>query len=109
MSNRCCPQFHCAVELVGKRWSGAILAVLLAADQPLRFSELAAAVPQLHDRLLSERLKELEAAGVVVRRTDPDQPRRVEYELTRMGRELAPALHELRAWAQRWRVADRVA
>jgi DNA-binding HxlR family transcriptional regulator len=97
----CCPRLHEAVELVGKRWTGAIVAVLLAGG-PMRFSEVAQAVPQLSDRLLSERMKELEARGVVERTVHPGSPVRVEYALTEMGRELAPALDELKAWAHRW-------
>jgi DNA-binding HxlR family transcriptional regulator len=97
----CCPHFHQAVELVGKRWTGAILYVLLHGG-PLRFSEIAHAVPDLSDRLLSERMKELEARGIVERRVIGQSPARVEYELTDQGRELAPALKELKAWADRW-------
>jgi DNA-binding HxlR family transcriptional regulator len=97
----CCPHFHQAVELVGKRWTGAILYVLLHGG-PLRFSEIAHAVPDLSDRLLSERMKELEARGIVDRRVIGTSPARVEYELTDQGRELAPALKELKAWADRW-------
>jgi len=97
----CCPRFHEAVELVGKRWTGAILAVLLQGG-PMRFSEIAQAVPDLSDRLLSERVKELEKRGMVDRRVTPSSPARVEYELTPMGRDLAPALEELEAWAHRW-------
>ena len=98
----CCPLYHEAVELIGRRWTGAILAVLLGAERPLRFSEIAAAVPQLSDRLLSERVKELEARGVVERTVFPGPPARVEYAPTAMGRSLAPALQELAAWARRW-------
>jgi DNA-binding HxlR family transcriptional regulator len=98
----CCPHFHRAVELVGKRWTGAILYVLLESGRPLRFSEIAHAVPALSDRLLSERMKELEARGMVERRVGGASPARVEYELTPMGRDLAPALGELEAWAHRW-------
>jgi DNA-binding HxlR family transcriptional regulator len=97
----CCPHFHEAVELVGKRWTGAILYVLLHGG-PLRFSEIAHAVPDLSDRLLSERMKELERRGIVDRRVIGTSPARVEYELTDQGRELAPALKELKAWADRW-------
>ena len=68
----------------------------------MRFSEIAQAVPQLSDRLLSERMKELEARGIVERRVQPARRCPVEYALTTMGRELAPALKELKAWAQRW-------
>jgi DNA-binding HxlR family transcriptional regulator len=98
----CCPTFHKAVELVGKRWTGAILYVLLEAGRPLRFSEIAHAVPDLSDRLLSERMKELEKRGIVVRHVAATSPVRVEYELTEGGRELAPALNELKRWADRW-------
>jgi DNA-binding HxlR family transcriptional regulator len=97
----CCPRYHEAVELVGKRWTGAILAVMLQGGT-MRFSEIAQAVPALSDRLLSERMKELEARGIVERRVGGASPARVEYELTKMGRDLAPALEELEAWAHRW-------
>src|SRR5579862_3644516 len=96
----CCPYYHEAVELVGKRWTGAILRVLM--DGPLRFSEIAQAVPELSDRLLSERMKELEARGMVRRTVHSGPPVRVEYGLSRMGLELEPALSELQRWATRW-------
>ena len=96
----CCPLYHEAVELVGRRWTGAILRVLM--DGPLRFSEIAQAVPELSDRLLSERMKELEARGIVERTVYPGPPVRVEYALSRMGAELEPALSELQRWAKRW-------
>lgn len=96
----CCPLYHEAVELVGRRWTGAILRVLM--DGPLRFSEICQSVPELSDRLLSERMKELEARGIVKRTVLPGPPLRVQYELSRMGRELQPALEELQRWAERW-------
>ena len=98
----CCPRLHEAVELVGKRWTGAIVSVLLDAEQPLRFSEIAQRIPSISDRLLSERMKELEARGIVERRVHPGASVKVEYELTEMGRELAPALHQLKSWSHRW-------
>ncbi len=96
----CCPLYHEAVELVGRRWTGAILRVLM--DGPLRFSEVGQAVPELSDRLLSARMKELEARGVVERTVHAGPPVRVEYSLSEMGRELGPALFELQEWARRW-------
>jgi DNA-binding HxlR family transcriptional regulator len=87
--------------MIGRRWTGAIVEVLLQGGA-LRFSEIAHAVPELSDRLLSERLKDLEARGVVLRHVDPGPPIRVRYELTDMGRSLEPALAELKAWARRW-------
>ena len=101
----CCPLYHQAVELIGKRWTGAIMQVLMPG--PLRFSEVAHAIPELSDRLLSERMKELEARGVVERRVEPGPPVRVEYALTSMGHDLGPALGEIKAWAHRWLATDR--
>jgi DNA-binding HxlR family transcriptional regulator len=96
----CCPLYHEAVELVGRRWTGAIVRVLM--DGPLRFSEICQAIPELSDRLLSERMKELEARGLVRRTVIPGPPLRVQYELSQMGRELEPALSEIQRWAKRW-------
>ena len=98
----CCPYYHEAVELIGRRWTGAIIAVLLSSPEPLRFSEIGAAVPQLSDRLLSERIKELEGRGLVVRDDAPGAPARTGYRLSAMGRDLEPALNELSHWARRW-------
>jgi DNA-binding HxlR family transcriptional regulator len=97
----CCPLYHEAIELIGRRWTGAIVSVLIH-HTTLRFGEIADSVPELSDRLLSERMKELEARGVVVRTVRPGRPVRVEYELTAMGRELEPAVRELETWARRW-------
>lgn len=97
----CCPQYHAAIELIGRRWTGAIIAVLLMRE-PLRFSDIAACIPDISDRLLSERVKELEQRGLVERRVEPGPPVRVLYALTPMGRGLAPAVGELHAWARRW-------
>jgi DNA-binding HxlR family transcriptional regulator len=101
----CCPYYHEAVELIGRRWTGAIVAVLLEGG-PMRFSEISSAVPELSDRLLSERMKELEGRGVVSRHVEDGPPIKVRYELTDMGRSLQPALRELRAWARTWLRAD---
>lgn len=95
-----CPKFHEAIELVGKRWTGAIISVLM--DGPRRFCELQEAVPGLHDRLLSERLKELEAEDIVVRRVYPETPVRIAYELTAKGRDLERVVAEVQRWANRW-------
>ncbi len=96
----CCSAYHAAIELIGKRWTGAILFVLL--DGPLRFSEVKVLVPDLSDRLLSERLKELEAEGIVERRVIDETPVRVEYELTEKGRALEPVVSALKSWACDW-------
>jgi DNA-binding HxlR family transcriptional regulator len=96
----CCTQYHHAVELVGKRWTGAILFVLM--DGPTRFSEFKQLVPDLSDRLLSERMKELEAEGIVERHVIDDTPVRVEYVLTNKGEALQPAVQALKRWANSW-------
>ncbi len=83
---------------MGKRWTGAIIMVLMERG-PARFSEVGAAVPELSDRLLSERMKELEARGLVQRELENGRSR---YRLTPMGEELRPAVSELQSWAQRW-------
>ena len=96
----CCKHYHRAVELIGKRWTGAIVLVLL--DGPLHFSGIRQLVPELSDRLLSERLKELEAEGVVERRVLDGSPVRVEYSLTEKGKALEPAVRALKEWGREW-------
>ncbi|MDQ4131454.1 MAG: winged helix-turn-helix transcriptional regulator [Actinomycetota bacterium] len=88
------------MELVGKRWTGAILLVLM--DGPLRFSEIRQLVPDLSDRLLSERMKELEGEGIVCRRIIDGAPPGVEYRLTPKGEALEPSVRALKAWAHNW-------
>jgi DNA-binding HxlR family transcriptional regulator len=95
-----CPYYHQAVELVGKRWTGAIVDTLLPG--PRRFSEISQAIPQISDRLLSMRLRELESEGIVVRDVAPALPVAVRYGLTPKGRELEPAVSALRDWARKW-------
>lgn len=96
-----CPHFHAAIELIGKRWTGAIVCALT--ERPMRFGELGKAVPGLSDRLLSQRLRELEEEGLVQRHVEAGSPVRVTYSLTEMGAELGPAIAELRSWAKRWK------
>ncbi len=99
-----CPLYHRAVELIGRRWTGAILRALLNGVN--RFSDLTATVPGMSDRMLSERLKELEAEGLVVRRVIADTPVRIEYELTEKGRALQDVILAVSEWASQWAVED---
>lgn len=92
--------FQTAIELIGRRWAGAILWVL--AERPRYFADLANAVPRLSDRLLSRRLRELEREGLIERSVHPGAPARVSYALTEKGRALEPVLDELGTWARRW-------
>ena len=95
-----CPRFQYAIELIGRRWIGAILRVLV--NGPARFNEIMAAVPNLSDRLLTERLRELEREGLVTRTVSPDRPVRVTYALTDCGRSLSEIICTIGSWAERW-------
>jgi len=95
-----CPRFQFAIELIGRRWVGAILRVLVGG--PARFNELLTAVPGLSDRLLTERLRELEEHGIVTRTVTADRPVRVTYELTDCGRSLEAIVATIGDWSERW-------
>lgn len=95
-----CPRFHRASELIGRRWTGAIIYILLRSR--CRFATLRDAIPEITDRMLSERLQELEAEGVVERTVVPETPVRVEYALTRKGRALADTIDAIAQWAHKW-------
>src|SRR3954468_13897185 len=88
-----CPRYHYAVELIGRRWTGAIVRMLLGESR--RFAELATAIPDLSDKMLAERLRELEQEGVVERTVIPETPVRIEYSLTPMGRALEASIRAL--------------
>lgn len=92
------------MELIGRRWAGAIL-YALAEGGPQRFAELKEAVPGMSDRLLSIRLKELERSGLVRREVHPGARVKVTYELTRKGESLKPVMGTMRDWARRWHAA----
>jgi len=95
-----CQHFQKAAELLGRRWNPQILRALLTGSR--RFTELRTAVPGLSDHLLSERLKEFEAAGIVTRTVTPTTPVRIDYDLTERGRDLERVIGELATWAERW-------
>ena len=99
-----CAKFHKAVELIGGRWTGAVIRLLLT--DRMRFAELRSAIPDISDRMLSERLRELEGEGIVARIVVPETPVRVEYELTDKGRALEQALCAVGRWAERWVEVD---
>jgi DNA-binding HxlR family transcriptional regulator len=95
-----CEHFQRAAALLARRWNPLIVGALLGGE--VRFTDIRNAIPGLGDRLLSERFKELEAAGIVTRTVIPDTPVRIEYGLTAQGLDLAGVVSELRAWAERW-------
>lgn len=98
-----CAVFHRAIELIGRRWNGVIVRALLAGER--RFSDVRAAVPGLSDRLLAERLRELEREGVVTR-SQPSSAGGSCYSLTAKGRDLAPVLDAVSSWAATWVATD---
>src|SRR3954454_16280039 len=95
-----CARFHRASELIGRRWTGAIIFVVLRSG--CRFAALREAIPDITDRMLSDRLQELEAEGIVSRTVVPETPVRVEYALTKKGRSLVTAIDAIAEWAHKW-------
>ena len=95
-----CNAFHHAIELIGRRWTGAIIFLLLKSR--CRFAMLRDGIPDITDRMLSERLQELEQEGIVERTVIPESPVRVEYSLTAKGRALATAVDAVSDWAHKW-------
>lgn len=95
-----CIRFHRASELIGRRWTGAIIFVLLKSR--CRYAMLRDAIPDITDRMLSDRLQELEQEGIVERTVVPETPVRVEYALTRKGRALSGPINAITEWAHKW-------
>ena len=95
-----CGRFHKAVELIGGRWTGALIQLLFRG--PARYCALREAVPEISDRMLSERLRELEEEGLVERQVFAETPVRVEYRLTSKGKALEPAFTAIGKWAERF-------
>ena len=95
-----CPRFEKTAEILGKRWTGLILRSLM--EKPRRFTEIRDYVSGLSDRLLSERLQELEEAGIVERKVYPQRPVVIEYSLTKKGADLRRVLEAIQTWADRW-------
>jgi len=95
-----CARFHTAIELIGAKWSGAVLRALFTGSH--RFAEIRAAIPGVSDIMLTRRLRELEDAGLVERRVMPTSPVHVEYHLTQMGREAGPVLDAVIGWSHKW-------
>lgn len=95
-----CPKFELAFKLLGKRWTGLIIRSMLSGRH--RFSEISEAIPEMSDRMLVERLKELEAEGIVKREVYPETPVRITYQLTDKGRALEAVMDEVQKWADTW-------
>jgi DNA-binding HxlR family transcriptional regulator len=95
-----CPKFESAFSLLGKRWTGLIIRVLL--EGPKRFKDISEMIPNMSDRMLAERFKELESAGILMRNVFPETPVRIEYELTDKGRALQSVMDAVQAWGNNW-------
>ena len=95
-----CPRFENAFELLGKKWTGLIIRTLLSGQN--RFSDIAEAIPNMSARMLTERFKELEKEGIIIRKVYPETPVRIEYELTEKGHELQAVMDEVQKWAEKW-------
>jgi DNA-binding HxlR family transcriptional regulator len=95
-----CLQFQQAVELIGRRWCGTIARALLPGAR--RYTELRRAIPEISDRALSQRLRELEAEGIVIRRVSIGPPVEVAYELSAKGRDLEQIIAAVERWAHEW-------
>ncbi|WP_040212997.1 winged helix-turn-helix transcriptional regulator [Clostridium polynesiense] len=95
-----CPRFEKAFGLLGKKWNGLIIRVLL--EGPKRFTDIRSLIPELSDRMLTERFKELECEGIIKRNVYPETPVRIEYELTDKGRDLKFSMEEIQRWAEKW-------
>ncbi|QGQ94615.1 transcriptional regulator [Paenibacillus psychroresistens] len=102
VEHQLCPKFEAAFEILGKRWTGLIIKVLL--DGPKRFKDISESINGMSDRMLSERFKELEMTGILVRHVYPETPVRIEYELTEKGRALHFTMNEVQKWAEAWEV-----
>lgn len=99
-----CPKFEQAFQIIGKKWNGLIIEVLLNGE--CHFSTVADAIPELSDRMLAARLRELEAFGLVDRHVDTGYPVQVTYRLTEKGQEIQPVLAEVHRWADKWFTAS---
>lgn len=100
IDDEACRRLISSTELVGRRWSSGILLAL--GRGATRFSAIVAAVEGLSDRMAAQRLRELEAAGLIERHVIPSTPVQVRYRLTQAGLELLRALQPLGAWGHRW-------
>lgn len=105
-AHKVCPKFETAFQLLGKRWTGLIINVLLTG--PKRFKQVASEIPQMSDRVLAERLKELEEMEIVTRHVYPETPVRIEYDLTDKGRDLKEVMEQVQCWADKWIALEKV-
>ncbi|MDR7074619.1 winged helix-turn-helix transcriptional regulator [Fictibacillus barbaricus] len=98
--NTMCPKYEVAIEIIGKKWTGLIIRVLMGG--PKRFKDIKSQIPEMSDRMLTERMKELESVGIVKRSVYPETPVRIEYALTEKGNSLKTIINEIQTWSEQW-------
>ncbi len=91
-------KFQKAFDILGKKWNGLVLISLL--ENPKRFTDIRRDIPDLSDRVLTERLRELESLDLIKRNVYTRIPVKVEYELTKKGKELEKSMLEIQIWAE---------
>ncbi|WP_307206970.1 winged helix-turn-helix transcriptional regulator [Paenibacillus harenae] len=95
-----CPKYEAAADILGKKWTGRIIRVLLGG--PKRFKEIKEQIPEMSDKMLTDRMKELESQNIINRNVYPEMPVRIEYDLTDKGRELQPVIESIQKWGEEW-------
>lgn len=95
-----CPKYEAAADILGKKWTGLIIRVMLGG--PKRFKEIKEQIPEMSDKMLTDRMKELESQSIVKRTVYPEMPVRIEYELTPKGRQLQPVIESIQSWGEQW-------
>ncbi|MBW5447327.1 transcriptional regulator [Cohnella sp. CFH 77786] len=95
-----CPKYETAAELICKRWNGLIIRVLMGG--PKRFKEIKEQIPDMSDKMLTDRMKELESLGILTRTVYPEMPVRIEYELTDKGRDMKDVIESIQVWGEKW-------
>lgn len=98
--SKMCPKYESAIEILGKKWTALIIRVLLGG--PKRFKDIKEQIPDMSDKILTERMKELESYGIILRNVYPETPVRVEYELSPMGKDLETVIESIQKWGERW-------
>lgn len=98
--SKMCPKYELAADLLGKKWTGLIIRVLMAG--PKRFKEIKSQIPEMSDRVLTERMKELEKLEIVNRLVYAETPVRIEYILSEKGKDLKDVIEAIQAWGEKW-------
>ncbi|MDN4526915.1 winged helix-turn-helix transcriptional regulator [Fictibacillus fluitans] len=98
--NTMCPRYEVAIDIIGKKWTGLIIRVLLGGSR--RFKDIKKQIPEMSDRMLTERMKELESVGIVSRQVYPETPVRIEYSLTEKGESLRSIIESIQSWSEQW-------